>query len=381
MTPSRTRVCFVTNRLVVGGAERHTLTVANALDPVCFAPTFVTLNCGGALEPLINRELLGDPVSLDISQKLDRAAIRRLSEHFDRTACEVVFAANPYATLHACLAGMGARHRPRLLSTFHSNSLLTLKERAQFPLYRLVFLACDALVYVSENQRKHWRSRLVRARNDLAILNGVDTDHFSASGVPCDRETTRRSLGVASGDFLIGACAALRPEKGLSDLVEAVARLRQRDIPARALLIGDGPDRDHIETSARRLRVHDSVHITGFQMDVRSLILACDAMTLTSRSETFSLAALESMALGRPIVMTDVGGASEQVIHGKCGFLYRPGDIDRLVDALSILSNREIASMMGQEARQRVCANFRLEQMISCYSSLIVSLARGRPPD
>lgn len=369
------KVCFVTNRLVVGGAERHAVTLANGLDPDGFSSTFVTLGSSGPLEALLDRARAGEPVSLDVARKLDLAAVRRLREHLDRTECEVVVAANPYPTLHALLARFGARRVPKLVSTFHSTALPDLKERIQFPVYRGVFMACDALVYVSENQRTFWRQRLVRAKSDLTIHNGIDTTFFSAEACPNGREATRREFGIADGDFVIGACAALRPEKRLPDLIHALARLRGRGVPARVLLIGDGPERRSLEETARQLGVADRMGITGYQMDVRRFVLACDAMALPSQTETFSLSALESMALGRPMVMTDVGGASEQVLEGENGFLISPGDVDALVDAMLKLTDRDLATRMGIAAAHRVVSKFRLEDMIAHYGSLITSLA------
>jgi glycosyltransferase involved in cell wall biosynthesis len=117
----------------------------------------------------------------------------------------------------------------------------------------------------------------------------------------------RRVLGLADGDYVVGMCAVFRPEKNHLQLVEAVAKLRARGIPARALLIGDGPMRPAIESRARDLGVAADVVIAGFHQDVRPLLAASDVVALPSTSvETFSLAALEAMALARPVVLSDI---------------------------------------------------------------------------
>src|SRR4029077_13405288 len=114
-------------------------------------------------------------------------------------------------------------------------------------------------------------------------------------------------------DYVIGICAALRPEKNHVQLVDAVAALRARGIPARALVIGDGPMRPAIEARARAAGVADEVRITGFQQDVRPYLAACDTAVLCSTTiETFSLAALEAMALGRPGAHSDLRGRREE---------------------------------------------------------------------
>src|SRR5207248_3830085 len=92
-------------------------------------------------------------------------------------------------------------------------------------------------------------------------------------------------------DFVIGLSAVLRPEKNPLQLVEAIASLRRRGIPARALVIGDGEMRGELEARARRLGVAGDVAITGLQREVRPFVAACDAAVLCSRTEAFSLAA------------------------------------------------------------------------------------------
>ena len=103
-------------------------------------------------------------------------------------------------------------------------------------------------------------------------------------------------------------------------------RLRDSGVPAKVLIIGDGPRRGEIERQIAELQLTGHAVIAGHRNDVRPYIACCDVMTLTSHVvETFSIAALESMALGKPMVLTRIGGAEEQVRHGTNGFLYERG--------------------------------------------------------
>jgi glycosyltransferase involved in cell wall biosynthesis len=166
----------------------------------------------------------------------------------------------------------------------------------------------------------------VLSRRNLVIYNGVDMGEFSEKPLHGEREASRSVLGFADSDFVIGVTAALRPEKNHAQLVDAVAKLRERNIAARALLIGDGEMRGQIESRARLLGVPDYVTITGFQSDVRPFVLACDTTVLCSVTEALSLAAIEAMALGRPVVHSNVGGAPEMIIPGWNGFLFPVND-------------------------------------------------------
>ena len=163
------------------------------------------------------------------------------------------------------------------------------------------------------------------------IHNGVDPEHWRSPGAEA-RTRMRRVLGLADGDYAVGMCAVFRPEKNHLQLVEAIAQLRARGMPARALLIGDGPMRPAIEARARDLGIAGDVLIAGFHQDVRPLLAASDAMALPSTSvETFSLAALEAMALGRPVVLSEIGGAAEMVRPEENGFLFPAHDTPALV--------------------------------------------------
>src|SRR5581483_11365546 len=238
--------------------------------------------------------------------------------------------------LYGYLARRQARpEKPKLATVFHTTVLRTYKEKAQMLLYQRLFKRSDLLLYVCENQRDYWRDRGLRAAADGVVHNGIDVEYFSNRQPPQERSALRAGLGFSSDDMVIGLCSSLRPEKAHGDLLEAIALLRGRGVSAKALFIGDGPERGTIENRVGDLGLRDHVVLTGMQSDVRPYIGCCDVMTLVSHAiETFSLAALESMALAKPLVMSDIGGASEQVLHGQTGLLFEPGDITALAGHL-----------------------------------------------
>src|SRR5690606_27442705 len=156
------------------------------------------------------------------------------------------------------------------------------------------FWLADCAVFVCENQRRYWSRRAVLARRNAVIHNGVDTEEFRDLPDSTDRQVTRARLGLRPLDYVIGLSARLGPEKNPLQLVDALARLRGRNVAARVLMIGDGPLRTAVEARARSLGLDGEVFITGFQQDVRPWIAACDAMVLCSHSEALSLAAIEA---------------------------------------------------------------------------------------
>ncbi|HKV86775.1 MAG TPA: glycosyltransferase, partial [Candidatus Dormibacteraeota bacterium] len=103
-------------------------------------------------------------------------------------------------------------------------------------------------------------------------------------------------------------------------------------------------------------------------------VVACDAMALCSLTEAFSLSAIESMALGRPVVHSDVGGAPEMIFPGRNGFLFPPGDTRAFVDKLAVLADREVSARMGREARAMVEAHFSERTMVDRYERLLLAI-------
>ena len=370
------RLAFVTGSLVHGGAERHTIGLANRLAQRghdCHA-AFIR-DDASQLE-----RLQGAPGAecLHARRYFDAGAVRRLGEFFRRLRPSAVVAANPYAMLYSTLALRRAGVKAPLAVTFHTTLLPNLKEWLKMLYYRPFFWHADSLIFVCDAQRRHWRRRLVGARASRVIYNGVDAEHWRPPG-PEVRGRIRRILGLAERDYVVAMCAVFRPEKNHLQLVEAIARLRSRGIPARALLIGDGPMRPAIEARARDLGLAADVLIAGLQHDVRPFLAAADTVALPSTSvETFSLAALEAMALARPVVLSEIGGAVDMVRPGREGYLFPAGDTRALVERLAALADPRLREDMGAAARATVEARFTERAMVDCYEGLLQQLVLRR---
>jgi len=366
------RAVFITASLGFGGAERHSITLTNRLAErghECHA--VYVKDDPGQLERLRGAASVR---CLQARRYLDLSAVSALARLFEQVRPTVVVAANPYSMMYAFLAMRRSGVRAPLAVTFHSTLVLDAKEWLQMLYYRPLFWAADCLVFVCDAQSRYWLPRKVAARSNLVIHNGVDPEYWT----PVGDEVTQRMralLGYAGGDYVIGICAALRPEKNHVQLVDALAALRSRGIPARALVIGDGPMRQAIEARARAAGVAEEVRITGFQQDVRPYLAACDTAVLCSTTiETFSLAALEAMALARPVVHSDVGGAAEMVFDGENGFLFPAGDTPALVRRLAELAEPARRGRMGAAAREIVATRFSERAMVERYEATLLKL-------
>ena len=367
---------FIVNSLELGGAEKQVVTLLNHLPPGRFRLHLAYLKRSERLLPQLDTSRLDALVCCDIDRGVERRAVRQLRDLIETHHIDALVCTNTYSMLYGFLARRAARRaQPKLATVFHTTLLRTLKEKAQMLLYTRLFKRSDLLVYVCENQRDYWRDRGLRAAADAVVHNGIDVDYFSDLQTPQQKLEMRRGLGFSPEDYVIGLCSSLRPEKAHGDLLQAIARLRSQGTPAKGLFIGDGAERPAIEAQAAALGLRDHVVITGLQRDVRPYIGCCDVMTLVSHSiETFSLAALESMALGKPLVMSDIGGASEQVLHGQTGFLFEPGDIDALTTHLQSLASQTLQSRMGSAAQRRVRQLFTVDTMTTGFTEQMVRL-------
>jgi glycosyltransferase involved in cell wall biosynthesis len=133
-----------------------------------------------------------------------------------------------------------------------------------------------------------------------------------------------------------------------------------------------------VEARARALGLEQEVRITGLLQDVRPFIAAADALALPSRTEALSLAAIEAMALGRPVVHADVGGGAEIVDHGRNGFLFPPGDTAALADCLARLADPAARRRMGERARETVETRFTERAMVERYEQILLELEAAR---
>jgi glycosyltransferase involved in cell wall biosynthesis/GT2 family glycosyltransferase len=192
------------------------------------------------------------------------------------------------------------------------------------------------------------------------VLNGVAVDR-QASG----RESSddiRPAEAARTGRLLV-MLAQLRPQKRHEILLEALTTLPE-DVTA--VLAGDGPERPRIEARVAELGLGSRVHLAGFVEDVRALLDGADIVVLPSRFEGLPLALLEAMAVGRPIVATDVPGTRELVTDGQTGLLVRPDDPDQLANAIRrLLDDPDLARRLGEAGREQVTERFGLDQMVA----------------
>jgi len=375
--PRRLRLLLLSANFAAGGAERHMLELATRLDAGLFDIHIAHIKPEA---PLLDVPSFAhcEAFSCAGTRWIDIPAARRLARFIDDNAIESVLCSSFYAAMIALMARRFAGSRFAISVVYHSTILRTLKERLQMKFYTLMLRQYQLVVFLCRNQREHWRdSGYPAPTREVTIYNGIDVAAFSPDAVPMEAVARcRAEAGFSAADYVVGICAALRPEKAHLDLLRAMTILK-RDCPhAKLLIIGDGPERRNIEAEIERAGMGPNVFIAGYQQDVRPWVSASDVMVLASTAiETFSLAALESMALEKPLIMTDIGGASEQISPGTNGYLFPPADVELLAHHLFSLANPELRRKFGREARAVVSSEFDIAQMLACYERELLALS------
>jgi len=234
-----------------------------------------------------------------------------------------------------------------------------------------------AVIHVSESQAREAEAlRLAPAGRTHVIVNGVDVAGLTAKAEP--REAARAALGLADGELGIGIVARLDPIKAVDALLEAFARVARALPRARLIVIGDGPEAGRLHALTRSLGIDSRVRFTGAVPDAARLLGGLDLYVSASRREGLSLAVLEAMALGLPVVATRVAGHVDAVSDGVTGRLVATDEPRALAHALVSLLGEPAAARraLGEAGRRRVEQRFGAERMAAETAALYRAVAR-----
>lgn len=373
------RPLFITASLAEDSPQRHSVTLMNRLDER-------GQHCHGVYlrdeRTLLGRVRLGAGGSMFcplVSSYLDLPALKRLAAHVARLQPDILVSANGDALNYAILVRWRTGLRIPLVVIFHPSALRGPKARLKMSLERQFCARIECLVHGSETQLKYLQARGLAARRNEVIVKGVDTECFQVAPFVAEGAAIRRQFGLADSDYVIGMPAVLTPEKSPLLLVEATSELRAQGIPAKALLIGDGEMRPAIEARARLLGIEAHVAITGWQIDVRPALAACNVVSLCGTNESLPQAALEAMAMNRPVVLAESAGTREIVESWLNGFLFPPDKRPELVARLARLADASLARLMGDKARSFIETQFSESQMVDRYEQLLGELVFSGP--
>jgi N-acetyl-alpha-D-glucosaminyl L-malate synthase BshA len=246
------------------------------------------------------------------------------------------------------------------VTTLHGTDItLVGLDHSYLPITRFGIDQSDGVTAISNYLRDQTVQQFKVKREIEVIPNFVNCDVYTPLS-PEIREAGRAQY-AEPGEKILIHLSNFRPVKRAVDAVEVFARVVEH-IPARLLLVGDGPDRSQAEWLARRKGIQERIHFLGKQASVSDLLPLADLMLMPSELESFGLVALEAMACKVPSIATEVGGIPELIEDGVNGRLFPVADVDGMAKAaVELLSDdakhAAMAAAGRQTAQQRYCAS------------------------
>jgi glycosyltransferase involved in cell wall biosynthesis len=242
-----------------------------------------------------------------------------------------------------------------------------------------------AVLFLNPDDMAAWAEfRGVARKKACLIGNGINVDEFAQRVSPDARRRVRAELGIDDETWVIAKVARLEhPRKGHDFFLAGVKRLLDKARrPVVALLVGTGDDRPAIEALVRRLGLGTTVRFMGYRKDVPDVLAASDVSALTSPFEGVPRALMESMAVGVPVLGTDVPGTRMLIRSGECGLLVPMGDVEALADGLARLcEDSALARRLAEAGQRRVRQHFNepvvAERVLLIYEHI---LSRRRDP-
>ena len=286
-----------------------------------------------------------------------------------------------YAIPHASAAYMArqivqkktGRHVP-FITTLHGTDItLVGRDKTYEPVVTFSINESDAITAVSNNLREETFHSFDISKEIEVIYNFVDVSRFSKRPIDAFKKVI-----APNGEKILMHASNFRKVKRIPDVMKVFASVRA-EMPAKLLMVGDGPERPVAEELAREFGVFDDIRFVGKQEQMEEILAISDLFLLPSEYESFGLSALEAMAAKVPVISTNAGGLSEINIHGLSGFTAKVGDVESMSEfAIGLLSNEAELNKMKQQAFDHA-SKYDIQNIIPQYEKLYSRFCRMEP--
>lgn len=276
-----------------------------------------------------------------------------------------------YAIPHASVAYMAKQILAAqgmtlpVVTTLHGTDItLVGKDSSYEPVVTFAINHSDGVTAVSDSLRQDTYNNFKITKKIEVIPNFIDLQRFSKK----TKDHFRKAI-APNGERLIMHTSNFRKVKRVQDVVQVFSRIR-KEIPAKLLLIGDGPERHNIEQLCRDLNLCDDTRFLGKQELVEEILSIADLFIMPSETESFGLAALEAMACQVPVISSNAGGMPELNVQGVTGFMSAVGDVeDMAANAIYMLKDDQILKTFKQNALKRA-ADFDIHRILPMYERI-----------
>ena len=372
------KITFFLQNLEMGGAERSTIRLANALDKSFFEITFL-LSC--AKGPLL-KDLSNEIKVVDLKSPRISLSLVKVVTYLRKEKPEIIFSVLDHVNVISILASIFCKLKPKIViterSTFsrvstHSATKLRNRLISRFImpiLAKLLYKKADSIICVSRGVAEDISNVVGNLSSIDVIYNPVISNDLL--GVIDEKienlEVFDKSLPV------VIAVGRLTKAKDYYTMLKAFS-IVLNSVPSRLLIIGEGDERSKIENIIKELGINKNVFLLGFQKNPLKYMVKADVFVLSSILEGFPNVLVEAMACGVPVVSTDCqSGPSEIIEDGKNGFLVPVGDVKALSGAIiELLKNEKLRAKFSEEGRVRA-QYFSAEKSVDKFGKVFLKL-------
>ena len=302
----------------------------------------------------------------------DIALASKMAEVANREKLDIlhVHYAIPHAVC-AILAKQMSKVDIKIVTTLHGTDITvlgydpSLTEAIKFGIEK-----SDTVTAVSHSLIEQTHELIQPDKQIETVYNFIDQRIYQKR----DANHLKKEFGIKDDEKVVIHVSNFRPVKRVQDIVKTFARI-SAVMPAKLLLVGDGPEMTPVCRLVKKLGLTDKVHLLGKQENLDELYSISDLKLLLSEKESFGLVALEAMACGVPCIGTNVGGMPEVIQHGKTGYICELGDIEDISSkAILLLSNQQLHQEFANNGVLVVNEKFRAEQIVGQYEQLYYKL-------
>jgi len=251
----------------------------------------------------------------------------------------------------------------KIITTLHGTDITLVGLEPSFlPLVKFSIEKSDGVTAVSRFLKEKTLTNYYIDKDIRVVPNFVDTELFKPK-----EDCNYRKHIASKGEKILVHTSNFRPVKRVTDTIKIFEQV-QKEVSAKLILVGDGPDRSECERLCRELKLCDKVKFLGKQDGLVEILNSSDVFLIPSQSESFGLAALEAMACGLPVISSSVGGLPELIRHNECGFIAEIGDIDRMAKyVIDLLTNERKYELFSTNARERAVNMFDKNKVVPLY--------------
>jgi len=356
------RILYVITALVIGGAERQVLDLA---EQMAARGHLILIAYLTGLPEMLPKNPDIKVIHINVSKNpfIFAAGYFKLHRLIREFNPDIVHSHMVHANVLARLMRLTIRI-PKLICTAHNSNE---GGRLRMIAYRLTDPLADVFSNVSQEAVEVFEARGAAPHGRMvAIYNGIDIQRFSQNTL---QRAAYRHLFSAGSQKIIIAIGRLTEQKDYPNLLNAFYKISNKTNNVKLWIVGDGPLRESLERMSRDLGLSERIIFLGIRQDfeIPNLICAADVFVLSSAWEGFGLVVAEAMAAEKIVVVTDSGGVKEVV--GECGFLVPPKNSEALAKALEKALNMssEQAKALGEKARQRIAENFSIQYAVDIW--------------